>query len=85
MPATGPKVSSLLIAIASVMPVITVGSKNCGAERVALAAEQHLGAVLARVGDVALDLLDARQVDQRPDVDVLGEAVGHDEPRRRPR
>jgi hypothetical protein len=47
---------------------------------VALAAEQQLGAALARIGHVALDLLDARQVDERPHVDVVGEAVGHHQP-----
>ena len=48
-------------------------------------AEQQLGAALERVGDVALDLLERRRVDQRADVDALGEAVGDDERRERAR
>ena len=50
--------------------------EELAAELVRLAAEQHLGAALARVGDVPLDLLERRHVDQRADVDAVGEAVG---------
>ena len=39
------------------------------------AAEDELGALRERVGDVPLDLRDGRLVDQRPDLRALGEAV----------
>ena len=45
-----------------------------------LAADDDLGTTRRRVGDVALDLLDGGLVDERPDVDALGEPVRHLEP-----
>ena len=56
-----------------VTPVSTDGSKNWPS--MPPAAETELGALRERVGDVALDLRDGRLVDQRPDLDALGEAV----------
>ena len=40
-----------------------------------VATGHELGPRLERVGDVALDLLDRRLVDERPDLDAVGEAV----------
>ena len=82
IPATGPNVSSQLIAASAGTPVSTVGWKNWPSSR--LAAEHELGAALDRVVHVALDLRERRLVDQRPDVDAGREAVG-DRQRRRPR
>ena len=59
------------------MPVITRRLEELRPQRVALAAEQQLGAVLARVGDVALDLLEPGRSMSGPTLSVLGEAVGH--------
>jgi hypothetical protein len=50
-----------------VTSVNTVGSKKLPPLRGALAAEDDLGALLDRVGDVRLDLLDRLHVDQRAD------------------
>ena len=51
----------------------------------ALAARDELGTMLERVGDVALDLLERRLVDQRPDLDAVREPVGDHELRDRRR
>ena len=54
-------------------------------ELVARAAEDDLGAALAGVRDVALDLLQPGRVDERADVDALLEARADARaPRRRP-
>ena len=74
IPATGPNVSSQLIAASAATPVSTVGCEELALEP--LAAEHELGAPLDRVVDVALDLLDRGLVDQRPDVDAGREPVG---------
>ena len=72
MPATGPNVSSHDIAASAVTPVITVGCQKSPPS--ALAAEQQLAAALERVGDVALDLVDRRLLDQRADAACRGRA-----------
>ena len=65
MPATGPNVSSSVIA----MPARDAGEQGRLEERatelVPLAADEQLGTLLARVGDVALDLGERVLVDQR--------------------
>ena len=48
-------------------------------------ADDELRAALDRIGEVTLDLLDGRLVDQRADVDTRGEAVGDGRAPRRPR
>ena len=50
-----------------------------------LAADDDLGAALARVRDVPLDLLDRGLVDERPDVHAVREAVGDLQRRAPPR
>ena len=66
MPATGPNVSSHDIAASAGTPVMTVGCQK--SPPMPLAAEQQLAAALERVGDVALDLVDRRLLDQRADL-----------------
>ena len=78
--ATGPNVSSFTIAASRGTPVITVGRVEEPAE--ALAAGDQLAAALERVGDVTLDLLDRRLLDQRADLRRRVEAAADGEPGR---
>ena len=70
IPATGPNVSSQLIAIAGGQPGDHGRLEERLPELVARAAEVELGAAVERVGDVPLDLLERLRVDQRADLHV---------------
>ena len=64
IPATGPNVSSQLIAIVFVTPVRIEGRKNWPSIR--SPAHDHLGPVFERIGHVAFHLLHRGHADERP-------------------
>ncbi len=72
--ATGPNVSSQLISISGVTPVSTEGWKNCPS--IVEPPTTTSAPPVDRVVDVPLDLLERGHVDQRADLDALGEPVG---------